>query len=455
MHVLIRVIKKISQFITERIKMKYIKSNYTYVLESDKNILVYNSINKNIALITKEKFLSAIQQQKGTLFDHIVDDGFWVTEQRYTQESAIARLNQLNNIFKNELSLTILPTLQCNFRCEYCYEDFKNDFITEECQQNIIKYVRKYIREYTLLKVDWFGGEPLLAIKNIEFLSQNFIRLCKQAKKPYIASITTNGYLLTIDVFKKLLANHVRTFQITLDGLPETHNSKRHLVNGGETFSKILENLRAISHSEEKYFTIIIRTNVTFEIYKNLKKYLQFLFDEFGNDKRFTFLFRPVGDWGGSRVKKIHNELLTGFNNVFETLINSNLNLDHSIYYSLLTNSICEAAKRNSLMIKPDGTIGKCTMHLDHPSNTIGKLNSQDIVWNYSNLYKWISDWNNPLPKCHSCLMLPTCGSSNCPARTIINNQSKLCGYENSALNYILRLLEKNADNYNFIKIYV
>jgi uncharacterized protein len=42
------------------------------------------------------------------------------------------------------LSLTICPTLNCNFRCTYCYQHHPSGIMTQEIQDRIVKYVRDY-----------------------------------------------------------------------------------------------------------------------------------------------------------------------------------------------------------------------------------------------------------------------------------------------------------------------
>lgn len=53
----------------------------------------------------------------------------------------------------------------------------------------------------------------------------------------YSASITTNGFLLTSKKFEALVSDyHVSSFQITLDGDCESHDTQRVLKNKGLIF---------------------------------------------------------------------------------------------------------------------------------------------------------------------------------------------------------------------------
>jgi uncharacterized protein len=57
------------------------------------------------------------------------------------------------------LHLTIMPTLQCNFRCTYCYENFAQGKMSKEIQKGIILWVRKKMKTLAAMDVGWFGGE--------------------------------------------------------------------------------------------------------------------------------------------------------------------------------------------------------------------------------------------------------------------------------------------------------
>ena len=49
------------------------------------------------------------------------------------------------------------------------------------------------------------------------------------------AQITTNGYLLDVETFKKLLKCNIYSYEITLDGFESDHNKNRPLKNGDPT----------------------------------------------------------------------------------------------------------------------------------------------------------------------------------------------------------------------------
>lgn len=143
---------------------------------------------------------------------------------------------KLDKQYDKLLHLIILPTEQCNFRCKYCYEDFKIGNMSKEKQDAIILFLRKNIKNYTAISLDWFGGEPLLAMDAIEYISKHALEICRIAKKPLISSMTTNGYFLDCATFEKLSAfinNYKNGKEIRL------YNQSEYILEQG--FSQIME----------------------------------------------------------------------------------------------------------------------------------------------------------------------------------------------------------------------
>ena len=134
--------------------------------------------------------------------------------------------------------------------------------------------------------------------------------------------MTTNGYLLTPEVFERLLKLKVYNYQITIDGVQENHDKYRTLKNGAPTFEKIIDNLQNISKNiKSNAFKIAIRANITKESFEHIDEFMDLMYKEFHHDKRFTVFFRPVGDWGGERVKLIKSNLLEKENALFSKLL--------------------------------------------------------------------------------------------------------------------------------------
>ena len=80
--------------------------------------------------------------------------------------------------------------------------------------------------------------------------------------------MVTNGYLLTSKIVELIDSVGIVKVQITLDGLKESHDARRHLVGGQGTFDRIYENLKLF---EEYPIRVDVRMNVDNE---NCKDYI-------------------------------------------------------------------------------------------------------------------------------------------------------------------------------------
>jgi uncharacterized protein len=384
------------------------------------------------------------------LFTSLAQDGFFVAKD--TDERTVRELVYRDQIYENTLSTTILASEQCNFRCKYCYEDFKRGNITGDIIESFLLFARKSIQKYSRISIDWFGGEPLLADKEIEQISEPLIQLCQKAGRPYTASMTTNGYLLTPDMLRRMLRSRIYSFQITIDGTAETHNNTRVLANGGPTFDTIIYNLREIRDTiKSQLFKIIIRTNISKLQLPYIDEYIKFLHAEFGNDSRFQFYFRPAGDWGGERVKSMRDSFVSSFEELYEPLLNNISKMNVDIYVSLLKKSMCDAANRNSFVLGSDGTIYKCTMLFNKDFNRIGKLNyNGNIDIDRNKLARWIASPDIPTRRCSACSNWALCHNRSCPANIFSDDEvtNESCGYEKKSLNYILMFLDKAGSAY-------
>lgn len=301
--------------------------------------------------------------------------------------------------------LIILPTERCNFRCTYCYEDFLIGKMKEPVQLSIERFMGRRIPELSELSIHWFGGEPLLAKQVVLRLSARASELCDEHGVSLIGGLTTNAYVLTPDLFEELLTYNQRFFQITFDGWQEGHDAVRKMANGRGSFGRIWENVCATKHSPSQ-FKIQIRIHVRRDNHENLEILLSNLAREFGGDPRYSLDFEHLRNLGGpggksvdrplslTELREVEKRLRSGFELAVASLDLRPSALDRpgspirsapigEVQSSQLPDAppyICYASKPNSLLIRADGRIGKCTVALDDERNTIGRINADGTV---------------------------------------------------------------------------
>ena len=346
---------------------------------------------------------------------------------------------------KSFMHLVILPTEKCNFRCSYCYENYDKPSMSVEVQNSIIEYVTSEIKNYGGLRVEWFGGEPLLAADVINRLTRSFKEICRQNKKPYIASMTTNAYLLDLNMFKQMFKkNNVVKFQITIDGTEEIHNKQRKLLNGYPTYSKILENLLSIKNNiNSRFFNIIIRCNITPEVLPWFDEYIKIVEDNFGEDERFEALWKLA--WKlGEREKDCTFCEQSVLKDLLEKNTNRNMRFGTNRLQLTRYGNICYASAKNSIVIGSDGLVYKCTVAFDDEKNNVGFLENGKLILDDRKFKFWTErKAHYTYSECNKCDIYPTCMGIYCNLNNFDGEGNFVCAGMKEYVDLYLEYLSK------------
>jgi uncharacterized protein len=271
------------------------------------------------------------------------------------------------------LNLFILPTEKCNFRCSYCYEDYKIGKMKRPTINGIKALIKHRIEDgLKLLDISWFGGEPLLGYEIVEEISEFSTNLSfNYSDFEYKASMTTNGYFLKTDKWRKLCDLGIKSFQISLDGDEHTHNKTRHLASGDATFHTIWNNLIDF-HNSNIVAEVILRIHFSPENYMMLGSLIDKVNKELSGDKRFKVYFKSIERLGGSNDASIST-----FDVLQKTEISDSLykQIDLDKFIVDLNTYICYASRANSFVIRANGDIAKCTVAFNDQRNQVGYLN--------------------------------------------------------------------------------
>ncbi len=312
------------------------------------------------------------------------------------------------------VGMQILPAKGCNFNCTYCFEktDSKIELMSREVMDDIIAYVREKLKPTTrYFNISWFGGEPLLAVDRIEYLSEVFLELCREKNITYKASIVTNGYLLSPKNIDTLTRCKVDSAQVTIDGPAEIHDGRRMLKNGGKTRETIMENLK---HALTKSLDVAVRINID----KTNVDHVYALLEEFkvmGIFDKVKFSLGLVTKFGDV-CRSIEDNLLT--------MENANELIEQKKIVQLLEEAEktsirpypdfvgCVASAKNSLCIGSAGEIYKCSKTIGDEAELCGHISNVD--WQHPNIKKWSKAEKFDLPKCRACSMIPVCNGTGC-----------------------------------------
>ena len=147
------------------------------------------------------------------------------------------------------LSLCIAPTMACNLRCVYCYEEHEPVRMSAEVEAAVLRFIeRRYARyRFTSLDVLWYGGEPMLEFGLVKRLSERMISWCAERGVAYRARITTNATLIDDAAAAELARLRVTEAMPTLDGLAATHDARRVRTDGSGSFEATRQGIRALA----------------------------------------------------------------------------------------------------------------------------------------------------------------------------------------------------------------
>lgn len=407
-------------------------SDYNIISEKDNSIYVFNTLMGSFFKINQEyvtEFQNSVNNEsiKTKMQEFLWKKGFFVESREKEQEKFLCLENDILED-KSQLTLIILPTEKCNFRCKYCYEDKKSGAMTSEAIERLLQFVEKNIINYSSLNVEWFGGEPLVAQSVIDKISFALIKICREHKKPYSASMTTNGYYLTAEKIVELKKLRIIRYQITLDGMSETHNNLRFLSDHNGTWQVIVKNLQDIRDKvKSSMVSIIIRTNLTKEIYNDIERYISFIKNEFGLDNRFSFLFRIASDWGGEIKDDLRSSFIgkEEYMEVIQTALKEGLKLHY--FKSVLKPGglLCYAWKKGTYIVNPKGEFVRCTLKINDKYNVEKERKEEYYLKGH--------------PKqCITCNKLPVCLKVDC---NFSNGLDAACEYDIEKLEEVLPLL--------------
>jgi|GEM_PF-242850 len=393
---------------------KYKVSRYNiYKKTSDKALLIFNTKTGAFSILTSQ-FINT--EDKERYLADFVKNGYIIEKERNERGEVIENFKKVTDD-KTIMRLIILPAEMCNFRCIYCYETFSGRKMPNEIATAIVKFVYRHIKELKTLEISWFGGEPLLATETVVSITQECQRLARANGVKFLADVTTNGYLLTPKLYQNLIAVGITGYQVTIDGIAEVHNQYRKLKKGGDTFQRIWKNLCALKKLNDEIY-VIVRTNFDQNSTYKLDEWINLYSLEFGNDRRFRLLLRPIFRSGSERDRQLKIcplEKAAKFESEFLLYLWEKLGFPDSYFYEVLLPSpkavYCYGGLSGCWVIGANGKLWKCTVALDENSS-LGYLEENGTLnINHQKLSEWQSDMESWIydDECQECIFLPLC----------------------------------------------
>ena len=398
-------------------------SRYNFLRRYDDATIFFNAVTCALAVVD-ENFLRVLDDVKNNSYDEKNYDAQLIADMKASgclvddDVDELERLEFYRNLAKYDVTnfgLTIAPTLDCNFRCKYCFETHPKGKMSEETQAALINFVESRLERAKNFSVTWYGGEPLLAKEIIWSLSEKFLALCEKSSINYDAFIITNASLLDdsdVELFKKYKINGA---QITIDGVKEIHDQRRRNSKNESTFDKLIDSVNLLLNNG---LSVVVRINIDKENIERVDELLDVLAEridhradlkiDFGQVSPFTDICKSIESdcYNNAQFADIMLPL-------YEKVLARGFAVNKMATYPSPRLDYCCVDYVNSFVVDNRGDIYRCWNHVGNLKNSCGNVNdlSEEFGKNYLSWIQW-----NPIrhSKCRECACLPIC-MGGCP----------------------------------------
>lgn len=425
--------------------MEYKLSKYNYRFPNGKCWLLNNIATRRyinvvpqiVSLINKyQGNIDDLEKVHPTLFNSLADCGFIVSATINEAEEIVRRWREAE-ASPRYYSITVLPTLDCNCRCWYCYEKHNaGTMMTPETVERIKKHITQKLLSPKLehFHIGFFGGEPLMGFRYVVMPLLEYAKsVCEEKSKLFDAHFTTNATLFSQTMINELKALSIPiSFQITLDGNREAHDAVRCTKYGKPTFDIIVRNIHRLLKAGFKVGVRVNFTNANIDTTSDIIDQFADLTDE--EKYLLNVDFQQV--WQDTENNNTHsNRRRERVMSQFEA---KELNVQPFRHKQIRCYADCE----NNVVINYNGDVYKCTAREFDPKKREGVL-CEDGHIEFNELYKLRMKIKHTNKLCLDCKILPICMGA-CSQNELENPERNSCLYhesEQSKIDFVRRLL--------------
>jgi uncharacterized protein len=222
---------------------------------TDAQLIVSRDVAELLDTLTAGPLPLPLSGDQQDAIDTLTENGF-IVEDRETDRRKLDEFFRTVRENTDQLRVTVLTTLQCNFACDYCIQGDHGDYnrtaakMSLETAATVAAWCEERLDalEPESFVLTFFGGEPLLNLPVVYALAERMWNACQRRGVRMLINVITNGLLLTEDVVDRLVPYGLNGVKVTLDGDRDMHNRMRPLRGGQGTFDRIVQNVRAVAH---------------------------------------------------------------------------------------------------------------------------------------------------------------------------------------------------------------
>ncbi len=370
----------------------------------------------------KRKDFGELQEVNEQFYNNLCNAGFLV-DPELNEVEQVARLSKAIDTDADDSTyeLHINPTMNCNFKCWYCYEthikDSKMDQQTISKTQMLITRILTEKQHLQKFHLGWFGGEPLLYFNKVMLPILKYAQQqCAERNIHFDSGMTSNGLLLTPQVIADCKKYGLNSFQITLDGNRERHDKVRFISEGRGSYDAIVSNIKDLARNQLR---VNIRLNISPETLDGIADIAEDFSDVPAEDRA----------WVQFGLHKVWQEKVEMDDAIFENrllLREKGFSVASGTMNSVVNS--CYGDKRNHSVINYNGEVFKCTARDFTNANSEGQLGEQgSIQWNEKYERRMNAKFKNK--PCLECPILPMCGGG-CSQQALEHAHEDYCIYD-------------------------
>lgn len=384
--------------------------------------LVYNALRARFLRLTPAEVTGLGRLKAGRaedvapeVLEQLETDGF-VVRDGVDELQVLRDQYEAHRFDPRSLVLTIAPTMACNFGCDYCFQgqNKPSETMGAKVQDAIVGYVERAAENGARsLGVSWYGGEPLLRRPVIEALSDRLMAVTDQNRMGYSAMVVTNAYKLDLETARSLARRRVNWVQVTLDGTPEYHDTRRYLLGGQGSFERIMKNLLDIV--DEVPIRYVVRVNIDDRNHGDIRKLIDHMAEMgLGHRRNLSMYFAPV------------EALTEGCHSVSDVTLGKAAygELETELYrhgyraglvplpYPPRFHGTCGAVRPTGLVVLPNGDVHKCWDTVSWPDKKAGSILDPEMISRSEIFQRWVQWTPFDNDTCRNCKLLPSCSGA-------------------------------------------
>ncbi|AHJ30082.1 SPASM domain-containing protein [Nodularia spumigena CS-584] len=410
------------------------RSHYNYFVKRQEGVIGYNARKGVFALLSPH--IAELLQGNEPITEVRNEQEFVTMGFLHYGDEVEQIISKFENARrkKNILNFTILPTLACNFSCDYCFQgDHQHgQFMSPETQSATIRYIQSLIvEENRVFDCKWFGGEPLLAKETVLNMSRQLNNLADAvAVHPPGMQIITNGILLNSNAARELSEVGINSAQISFDSLVFKSSKKRGVMDATGEPSIILKNIIAA----REHLTVLIRINVSSENLHEVPQMIEFLSKHgisnvyaeriHANESEFGSTNSPdctSGACGACDSKETVDAQFSSSlsrsdyasfekEHFLNRLLDRPETLKDLVKKLVPKTHVCGATLGNMHVIDPAGYVSRCWHSAGSPSEAMGNIHEMNHSIDSSDIaQRWQEFSPFAYPACKNCNVLPLC----------------------------------------------